>query len=129
MHKFFPREILLKNTCVQTFSEQLLNRTGEKRGWPSGEGAGLESGGRGFKTALTTSWSCFTVDPSSTVNSQLVCLLLVGIFKLVMFKLKLFVSDISLLGSNSLCAINTAEGKKMLFIYLIFYFSHSLCFS
>ena len=64
--------------------------------------------------ALTIAWICFTVAPSSIVNSQLICLRPVGILNNELFQLPL-------LGLTSLRAINTAEGKKGIFIHLFIY--------
>ena len=68
-----------------------------------------------FEFILTTNWICFTVAASSNprpkfVNSQLVCLWLVGILKVhVMLNLNYFFSY--LLAPASVCAINTAKCK------------------
>ena len=51
------------------------------------------------------------------VNSQLVCLLPVGIFNPVVFNLNYFFVTL-MLGPTSTCAINTAEGKQRLFIFI-----------
>ena len=65
--------------------------------------------------ALTASWICFTVVPSSDprpamlVNSSLVCLRPVGILNPVMFDLSYRFRY--LFGPTSISAINTAEGK------------------
>ena len=59
----------------------------------------LNFGGRGFKSRSDHSLESFHGRPefnssATLVNSQLVCLLPVGVFNLVMFNFKLFVSDV-----------------------------------
>ena len=56
-------------------------------------------GGRGFKSRSDHSLELFHGTPefnssATLVNSQLVCVLPLGVFNLVMFNLKLFVSDV-----------------------------------